>query len=132
MVVNIEEKDPEKIIKELSKGYGADVVLECSGAPAAAELGLKLVRKRGQYTQMGLFGRPINIDFEKIAYKELRVTGFISQNWQSWERALRLLEQGKIQIRPLVTDILPITNWKKGFEKFENKKGIKIILLPAE
>jgi len=132
IVINIEEENPEEIIKKISKGYGADVVLECSGAPAAAELGLKLVRKRGQYTQMGLFGRPINIDFEKIAYKELRVTGFISQNWQSWERALRLLEQGKIQIRPLVTDILPITNWKKGFEKFEKKKGIKIILLPVE
>lgn len=132
IVINIEEENPEEIIKKISKGYGADVVLECSGAPAAAELGLKLVRKRGQYTQMGLFGRPINIDFEKIAYKELQVTGFISQNWQSWERALRLLEQGKMQIRPLVTDILPITNWKKGFEKFEKKKGIKIILLPVE
>jgi len=132
IVINIEEENPEEIIKKISKAYGADVVLECSGAPAAAELGLKLVRKRGQYTQMGLFGRPINIDFEKIAYKELQVTGFISQNWQSWERALRLLEQGKIQIRPLVTDILPITNWKKGFEKFEKKKGIKIILLPVE
>ena len=132
IVINIEEENPEEIIKKISKGYGADAVLECSGAPAAAELGLKLVRKRGQYTQMGLFGRPINIDFEKIAYKELQVTGFISQNWQSWERALRLLEQGKIQIRPLVTDILPITNWKKGFEKFEKKKGIKIILLPVE
>ena len=132
IVVNIEEENPEKVIKELSKGYGADVILECSGAPAAAELGLKLVRKRGQYTQMGLFGRPINIDFEQIAYKELQVTGFISQNWKSWERALNLLKLRKIQTRQLVTDILPITDWKKGFEKFENKEGLKIILYPVE
>jgi L-iditol 2-dehydrogenase len=132
VIVNVEEEDPEKIIKKLSKGYGADVILECSGAPAAAELGLKLVRKRGQYTQMGLFGRPIHIDFEQIAYKELQVSGFVSQNWTTWERALNLLGEGKIQTRPLVTDILPITDWKKGFEKFEKKKGIKIILLPVE
>jgi len=132
IVINIEEENSEEIIKKISKGYGADIILECSGAPAAAELGLKLVRKRGQYTQMGLFGRPINIDFEQIAYKELQVTGFISQNWKSWERALNLLRQGKIQTRPLVTDRLPITDWKKGFEKLEKKKGVKIILYPVE
>ena len=28
---------------------------------------------------MGLFGNPITIDFEQIAFKELQVTGFISQ-----------------------------------------------------
>jgi len=132
VVVNIQEADPDKIIKKLSKDYGADVVLECSGAPAAAELGLKLVRKRGQYTQMGLFGKPININFEQIAYKELRVTGFLSHNWVTWERALKLLKQNKIQIKPLVSDKLSIIDWKKGFEKFEKKKGIKIILYPVK
>ncbi len=93
---------------------------------------MKLVRKRGQYTQKGLFGRPIPIDFEQIAYKDLKVSGFISQNWTTWERALSLLGQGKIQTRPLVSDILPISDWKKGFEKFEKKEGVKIILLPVE
>ena len=132
MVVNIEEENPEKVIKMLSKNYGADVILECSGAPTAAELGLKLVRKRGQYTQMGLFGRPINIDFEQIAYKEIQVTGFISQNWKSWERAIDLLRKGRIPTKALVTDTLSIMDWKKGFEKFEKKQGIKIILLPVE
>ena len=132
IVINIEEEKPEKIIKKISKGYGADIVLECSGAPSAAVLGLKLVKKRGQYTQMGLFGKSINIDFEQIAYKELRVTGFISHNWRSWERALDLLRQEKIQTKALVTDTLSIMDWKKGFEKLEKKQGIKIILLPVE
>lgn len=132
IVINIEEGNPEEIIKKISKGYGVDIVLECSGAPLAAVLGLKLVKKRGQYTQMGLFGKSINIDFEQIAYKELRVTGFISHNWKSWERALDLLKQERIQARLLVTDTLSIMDWKKGFEKFEKKEGIKIILYPVE
>ena len=132
LVINIEEENAEEIIKKISKGYGANVVLECSGAPPAAVLGLKLAKKRGQYTQMGLFGKSINLDFEQIAYKELRVSGFISHNWKSWERALDLLRQGRIQTKALVTDRLSIMDWKKGFEKFEKKQGIKIILLPVE
>jgi len=68
LVVNIERKNPEEMVKDLTKGYGADVVLECSGSPSGAKLALKLVRKKGKFTQMGLFGKPIEIDFEQIAY----------------------------------------------------------------
>ena len=93
---------------------------------------MKLDRRRGQYTHKGLFGRPIQIDFEQIAYKELQVFGFISQNWTTWKKALNLPGQGKIQTRLLVSDMLPISDWKKGFEKFEKKEGVKIILLPIK
>ncbi|RLE11636.1 sorbitol dehydrogenase [Candidatus Aerophobetes bacterium] len=132
VVVDIEKENPEEIIKDLTMGYGADIVLECSGSPSGANLGLKLIRKKGKFTQMGLFGRPIEIDFEQIAYKELKVTGFFSHNWTSWEKALKLLEQGKVQTKPLVTEKLPITEWKKGFDKKEKGEGIKTILYPVK
>ena len=131
MEVNIEKENPEEIVKDLTKGYGADVVLECSGSPSGARLGLKLARKKGKFTQMGLLGKPIEIDFEQIAYKELQVTGFFSHNWSSWEKALNLLGQGKVQTKPLVTEELPITEWKKGFEKKEKGETIKTILYPV-
>lgn len=132
IVVNIEKESPEQIIRDLTKGYGADIVLECSGAPAGANLALRLVRKKGKFTQMGLFGRPIQIDFEQIAYKELKVTGFFSQKWTTWEKAINLLGQGKVQTKPLVTDELPITKWQEGFEKKEKGEGVKTVLYPVD
>lgn len=132
VVVDIERGDPEEIIKDLTKGYGADVVLECSGSSAGAKLGLMLIRKKGKFTQMGLFGKPIEIDFEQIAYKELQVTGFFTQKWTAWEKALRLLGQGKIQTKPLVTERLPMTEWRKCFEKKEKGEAIKTVLYPVD
>lgn len=44
LVVDIARGDPEEIIKDLTKGYGADVVLECSGSSAGAKLGLMLIK----------------------------------------------------------------------------------------
>jgi len=132
LVVNIARRDPEEVIKDLTRGYGADVVLECSGSSPGAKLGLKLVRKKGKFTQMGLFGKPIEIDFEQIAYKELKVTGFFSQKWTAWEKALNLLGQGKVQTKPLVTEKLPLTEWKKGFEKKEKGEAIKTVLYPVD
>ncbi len=94
-VINLEKENPQERIKEMTKGVGADVILECSGAAPAANLGLDLVKKRGKYTQIGLFGKPIEVDFEKIAYKEIEVRGSLSQRWTAWEKAIDLLSQGK-------------------------------------
>jgi L-iditol 2-dehydrogenase len=121
---------PEDLVMDLTDGVGADVVLECSGAPAAVDVGLDLVRKQGRYTQIGLFGRPVTIDFERIAYKELRVTGSFAQRWTAWKRALTLLEMDAIRLRPLISDVLPLSAWEDGFRKLEKREGLKILLEP--
>ena len=131
VTVDVQKENASEIISELTGGYGADVVFECSGAAKAANFGLSVVRKQGKYTQIGLFGKPIEIDFEKIAYKEVKLTGSFSQKSTSWELALRLLSEGKINTESLVSDILPITRWKEGFKKHEEKAGVKIIFTPV-
>ena len=73
--IDIEACDPVQRVRELTGGYGADVVVECAGVAPAMRLALELVRKRGRYSQMGLPGEPVEIDFEKIAYSELQVSG---------------------------------------------------------
>ena len=128
--VNLESENSENMVMELTDGYGADVVLECAGAPSAVDMGLNLIRKQGKYTQIGLFGRPIQVDFEKVAYKEVKLTGSLSQRWTAWRRGLSLLSQGKVRVKPLISDVLPVTEWRRGFEKFESKKGLKIMLEP--
>lgn len=131
-VINVEKDNPHERIKEMTKGVGADVILECSGAAPAANLGLDLVKKRGKYTQIGLFGKPIEVDFEKIAYKEIEVRGSLSQRWTAWEKAIDLLSQGRLNVKPLVSEVLPISAWEGAFRKLEEGKGIKIILIPED
>lgn len=128
--LDIEQHNPLKRVQELTEGYGADVVLECAGAPAASRLALDLVRKQGKYTQIGLFGRPIEIDFEKIVFKEIQVTGAVSQRRPAWKRALSLMGRGVIQSEKLISHRFPLDEWKKAFDLFERKEGIKLMLIP--
>ena len=128
--LDIESGDPIARVRELTGGYGADIVLECSGFPAAARMALEMVRKRGKYTQIGLFGKPIEIDFEKIAFKEVRVNGTVSQRSPVWKRTLGLMERGVIRNERLISHELPIQEWKKAFGMFEKKEGIKLLLIP--
>jgi L-iditol 2-dehydrogenase len=126
-LVNVQEMDIFQSIEEMTNGGGVDVVLECSGAPEAARAGIQIVKKRGVYTQIGLFGKPFEINFESIAYKELQVSGSFSQRWIAWETALKLLELNKVETKPLVTDIYPLHDWQSAFSKFEKRQGTKII-----
>jgi L-iditol 2-dehydrogenase len=129
-IINGDEENPLQAVLEATEGYGADVVLECSGAEAAASLGLELVRKRGKYTQMGLFGRPVTVDFEKVAFKELQVTGFVSQRRPAWKRALSLMARGVVDTELIISHEFPLAEWQEAFSMVEEKKAIKALLIP--
>lgn len=109
---------------------GADVFLECAGAPAAARLGLQALRRGGRYTQIGLFSGPFELAFDLIAYKELLVTGTLGQRWSSWRRTLSLMQQAQVQPRPLISHVLPLSQWREAFRLVEEKQGLKVILEP--
>lgn len=131
-VVNVEAEDVRRVVAGLTGAQGADVFLECSGAPPAARLGLEICRRGGQYTQVGLFPGPFELKFDLVAYKELRVTGSLGQRWTSWQRSLALLSQRQVDTKSLVSHTLPITEWAEAFRLFEEKQGLKIVLEPVD
>jgi len=132
ITINVDDENPRETVSKLTKGEGCDVFLECSGSPSAVRMGLNLVRRGGQYTQLGLAGRPFELDFDLVAYKELTVKGMLGQRWTAWKRGMELLEKGLVKTEELVSDILPLTKWQEGFEKMRRREGIKIILDPQE
>jgi L-iditol 2-dehydrogenase len=117
-------------IRRLAGSGGIDVVLECSGAPAAVRLGLRLIKKRGRYILVGICGRPFELDFDQILYKELIVKGMFSHKYEAWEKAIALAAEGAIKAKPLITDVLPLSQWEMGFRRFEERKAIKVIFEP--
>jgi L-iditol 2-dehydrogenase len=130
--INVMEEDMLKVVEEMTNGVGVDVVLECSGSAKALQDALLAVRKRGRLTQIGLFGKPITLDFERICFKEIKVTGSLGSRWISWEKALQFVEEKKVLLEPLASDVLPLSEWKKAFAMFEEKKGLKIVLDPKK
>ena len=132
LTLNVQKDDVVSTLQELTHGYGADVVLECSASPAATRLGIEAIRKEGKFTQIGLHDHPFEFDFLQILMKDLRVSGSFASSLEAWDRAMVLLAQGKVQTEPLVSDILPLSDWEKGFEKINNREGLKILLQPED
>ncbi len=130
--INIQDENPLTLIQDLTEqGLGADVVYECSGAGPAAQQLLSLVRRRGRYIQIGLFGQPVAWDLDQLCYKELVATGSNASTPESWLRAIQLLADGTVKTEPLITHTLPITEWEQAFKIFDEKAGVKTLLKPV-
>lgn len=130
LTIRVDQEDPVTIFKDLTGGMGADIVIECAGVQAATAKGLDVVRKRGKFIQIGLFGRPIEIDFERICFKEIQVTGSFGSKWTTWEKAIQMLAAGKVQMRPLVSSVRPLEQWKESIMGMETKEEMKVVLVP--
>jgi L-iditol 2-dehydrogenase len=129
-VIDVSTTDVGQQIDLISDGLGADIVLECAGAGAAAQQLLQLVRRGGRYTQIGLFGKPIAWDMDQVCYKELIVTGSNASVPHAWDRALRLIASGQVDTQAFVSAVYPISAWHQAFAEFEAKQGLKILLTP--
>ena len=131
-VINVQEEQPDELITSITQeGLGADVVYECSGAGAAAQQLLTLVRRKGRFVQIGLFGGSISWDLNQVCYKELVVTGSNASVPSAWDKALKLLEAGVVKTEPLITHTYDITDWETAFKTFDAKTGVKTILKPV-
>lgn len=129
--IDIQNENLEKIVMDLTGGYGVDKVFECSGSVKAANSGLLLLKKKGTMVQIGIFAKSVNeLDEDKIIQKEIIYLGSRSQKPSSWDKALYLLQTGKVNTKAIITDVYDLKDWKIGFNKVMNGEGIKIVLKP--
>lgn len=111
----------------LTDGKGPNIVIECTGTAGSVNQGLELCRRAGQYVQIGTRGTSVTIDFMKIAYKEIQVTGSIGHTKLDWEISIRIVKEGKIDFSLLIDEIYELEQWKEAFEAFKNKEQVKVL-----
>jgi L-iditol 2-dehydrogenase len=108
----------------------ADVVVECSGAGPGIADSLRAARRRGRIVQMGLRGADVTIPYDLICFHELTVTAGFASNPASWRRAMGLLEVGAVELAPLVTEVVPLADWRRAFDASRAGEGVKYVLDP--
>lgn len=129
VVVDVQQEDLEEVVLKHTNGYGVDKLFECSGAVPALNQGLPLVKKKGTFVQVGIFADKMNpLDQESIIQREIQYVGTRSQKPSSWHIALDLLKEQKIDVDKMVTKIVPLDEWRQGFEAVRSGNEIKVIV----
>lgn len=125
LVVNVNDQDLMSVVSEETNGMGVDVAFECSGAPSSIRSCFEALRRLGSYTQVGISGREITLNFDQILYKQLHVVGSVAYSVSTWHRLLKILNQRAIRLDDLITHALPLEAWKEAFDLCEQKKLLR-------
>lgn len=113
--VNVRDADAEEVVREVTGGWGVDIVFEASGAAPALDTALKLLRPGGRLIAIGMPLEPVLYDIVAAQAKEVRMET-IFRYANVYERAVKLLGSGAIDLDPLVTETYP---FEKGREAYE-------------
>ncbi|OWV97575.1 L-idonate 5-dehydrogenase [Rhizobium sp. R72] len=100
------------------KGY-FDVLYECSGAAPALVAGIHALRPRGVIAQLGLGGE-MSLPMMAITAKELDLRGSFRFH-EEFTVAVRLMQGGLIDVKPLITHTLSLVDALKAFEIASDK-----------
>ena len=132
ITINVAKEDAVAKVKELTDGYGADVYLEGTGAPAAVGQGLNLLRKLGTYIEYSVFGSDVTVDWSIISDdKELTVLGaHLGPN--CWPAAIKMLEDGKVPLDDICTHQVGLADFQQALDLVADAAGpsVKVSILP--
>jgi len=112
--LNAREENLAAAVNRLTENWGADVVFECSGSPAAEGV-FELVRPGGTIVMVGMPGKPITYDVVAAQVKEARIE-HVFRYAHVYPRAIALLGSGQIDVKPLLTDSFDFADSVKAFD----------------
>ncbi|MHC4401645.1 MAG: zinc-dependent alcohol dehydrogenase [Planctomycetota bacterium] len=130
-VLNAGQVDVTEAVMDLTGGVGADMVVECSGAPEAIAGTVNLIRKRGTICAIGLTGgKTVDFPWEQAAFRVADVFFCLSTSYTSWQRAIHLIATGQIPADQVISHRLPLAQWETAFDQIESLQALKVILHP--
>jgi len=117
-------------IQGATGGLGADVVVDAAGPSATLRLSLDVVRRLGTITKVGWGPQPVGFSLDLLLTKAVTLQGTYGHGQLTWHNVLRLLSGGALKPGILISEVLPIEQWKKGYEDVESSRAVKVILKP--
>ncbi len=125
------EEELLKLVEQFKPG-GADVAIDCATVAPSVSACIKSLRKRGTYLQIGVFPGDAPVNLRKVVASELTVTGSNATNMSSWYKLLELVTEKKIQLEPFVSKVLPLEEWRQGFDIAMSKTAYRVLLVPGD
>jgi alcohol dehydrogenase/L-iditol 2-dehydrogenase len=128
-VLDIGIDDVDAHVRALGDGFGADVVVDATGASAALRQGLEVVRPLGTIVKVGWGPQPLGFSLDPLVAKAVTLVGSFSHTWSTWERVLELFALGKLDSAVALGGTYTLESWESAFHDMESGRNIKSVMV---
>jgi L-iditol 2-dehydrogenase len=134
LVIDPASQDLNKIVREMTAGIGADIVICANPVATTQTQAVEVVRKSGKVVFFG--GLPksapnTTVDANRIHYGEIELLGSFSYHPRFHKLALDVLAQGMLPVERIITHKFPLTEINQAFSTAERGDAIKVVIMPA-
>jgi threonine dehydrogenase-like Zn-dependent dehydrogenase len=124
-------EDAREVILAETDGIGVDRAYEAVGMEMTLRQALESLRKGGTATLLGLFEvSPASLPVNLFVQKEISLLGSQGYNWD-FQDALILLDQRRLDLKPLITHRVRLDDLQSGFEILLDPAGqaVKVVVV---
>lgn len=121
-------------VRQLTSGWGADIVVEATGVPTVWETAIACARPGATVNLFG--GCPkdttITVNTEQLHYSELTLKGVFHNTPTYVQNALALLASKTIPFDLLLSDRRPLKDLEQVFQEMLQRQVIKVAIDPSQ
>jgi 2-desacetyl-2-hydroxyethyl bacteriochlorophyllide A dehydrogenase len=126
--VHLTEEDPRALVKEATEGRGVDVAVEAVGNPKALDMAIRLTRKAGTVSVIGVYAERTEVHMGLVWIKNLTIVGGQANVMGHLDSVLPLMAAGRLDPTPLVTHHMKLADAQEAYDAYASHHALKIVL----
>ncbi len=128
-VIDARKNDVVEKVRAATDNAGVDVTFDAAGVPATASQVIPLTGIKGRIIMVAIHKKPAEVAFRDLAYRELRIFGTRIYAKGNFERAIELVSGGKVDLKPLITHVMPMREALRAFDVAQNdREACKVLI----
>jgi len=117
------------LIKEITKGIGADSVLECVGTQESMMQAIQSARPGGFVSYVGV-PHDVTLDGAQLFFSHVHLHGGPAPVRRYLPKLIELILNGNIEPGKVFDLVLPLDQVAEGYRAMDERRAIKALLLP--
>ncbi len=132
IVINPKEENPVKVIRDVTDGYGADLVLECAGAKETVKAAIESVKGKSRYEsgRVVIVAHPPGpIEVTSLREGALYFSGDHTRD--ELRRIIQLVKNRRIDLSKSITHRLPFSELNRAIDLLAEKREnvLKVVVV---
>ena len=133
VTVNTSGKDFGEAMLEAFGPDKADVIYDCAGNDITMGQAIKYARKGSTIILVAVFGKMANVDLAVLNDHELDLNTTMMYRHEDYVEAIRLVSEGKILLKPLMTKHFSFSDYQKAYEYIDaNRETTMKVLIDVD